>query len=488
MRRFQAGNGSWDDGNTTPKSDFGGRWLVILFVVVLALLWLPTRLVQEANPEWRLISWALGIEVVSLTLLSVNLAFGSAWAWQVAFPVCFFLVAVPWSTVIEAPVIQSLTRLNSSVVVELMGVMGIPALQHGNLIEVSTGTVGVDEACSGIRSFQTSLMISLFLGEFYAMSWPRRLLLVPAGFALAMAFNVCRMSFLTVVAAKRGVAAIAQYHDPAGVAITVGCTLGLWGLGLIFRKKPQSASGKLSLTGGSEQPVSGSAAPSLKNGLLFSLSFSLLAWFLFVGVGVEWWYRWHEAKLPKRVAWSMSWPSTNPTFVKMPLPERTMQLLRYDEGSDGTWQEQDGTQWEVIFLRWLPGQIAVHLAKSHTPEVCLAAAGHSVQTNPGVDYVPVHGLRLPFRSYSIEDAGKSTFVFYCLWEDRAWEDAFQTTKLSYGNRLDPVLEGRRNVGQRSLEVVVRGFGSIEEARRGLAGQLEKLVKVNEGASITAPRP
>jgi len=63
---------------------------------LLAFLYLPTRLIQEANPEWRLISWALAIEVVGLTMLTVRLAFGGKCLWQVAFPICFFLVAVPW--------------------------------------------------------------------------------------------------------------------------------------------------------------------------------------------------------------------------------------------------------------------------------------------------------------------------------------------------------------------------------------------------------
>ena len=52
-----------------------------------------------------------------------------------------------------------------------------------------------------------------------------------------MAFNVCRMTFLTMVAAKKGVAAIAQYHDPAGIMITLVCTAGLWGLAVLFKKK-----------------------------------------------------------------------------------------------------------------------------------------------------------------------------------------------------------------------------------------------------------
>jgi hypothetical protein len=65
-------------------------------------------------------------------------------------------------------------------VVEVLGWLGIPAMAHGNVIEVATGMVGIDEACSGIRSFQSSLMISLFFGEFYALSRGPAWLLVPA--------------------------------------------------------------------------------------------------------------------------------------------------------------------------------------------------------------------------------------------------------------------------------------------------------------------
>ena len=68
----------------------------------------------------------------------------------------------------------------------------------------------------------------------------RRLLLIPSGFILAMTFNVCRMSFLTIIAAKKGVAAIAQYHDPAGILVALVCTVGLWCLAMLFNRKLKS--------------------------------------------------------------------------------------------------------------------------------------------------------------------------------------------------------------------------------------------------------
>src|SRR5260221_5476833 len=206
------------------------RVAVVLLIGVLALLYLPTRLIEAATPEWRPIQWALGVEAVGLTLGAIYLGAGRVWFRQLAFPICFFFVAIPWPTLLEAPIIQTLTRASAAIVVELLGWADVPALVHGNVIEVSTGMVGIDEACSGIRSFQSSLMISLFLGEFYRLSVLSRWLLVPTGFLLSMAFNVCRMWLLTLVAAKKGVAAISKFHDPAGVIIAILCTLALWGL------------------------------------------------------------------------------------------------------------------------------------------------------------------------------------------------------------------------------------------------------------------
>src|SRR2546423_377825 len=83
-------------------------------------------------------------------------------------------------------------RVVANLTVEALGWFNIPALQRGNLIEISTGVVGIDEACSGIRSFQSTLMAALFLGELYLLKWHRRLLLLVGGVALSFCLNVVR--------------------------------------------------------------------------------------------------------------------------------------------------------------------------------------------------------------------------------------------------------------------------------------------------------
>lgn len=214
-----------------------------LLLVSLSLLYAPTRFLHEANPIWRLTSLLWTLEVIGITLLMLPLVLDvyhasrpthhasrfSAFCFSdFQFPILFFLVAVPWPSGLENLLTQSLMRLNVSTTVELLGAFGVPVIQHGNVIEIATGRVGIDGACSGIRSFQATLMISLFLGELYRLTVLGRVWLVGLGFGLAFAFNVARTLLLTQIAVAKGVGAIASWHDPAGVTILVACFLGLW--------------------------------------------------------------------------------------------------------------------------------------------------------------------------------------------------------------------------------------------------------------------
>ena len=148
------------------KSEVRSRPLIALAIAIVSLfLLLPVRLFEIANPEWRLLAWLHAAAVVTLTLSLIWYAGGERWLRHFAFPVAFIFVAAPWPTLVETPVIQGLMRIVAHVAAETAMLLGVPAQVEGNLIRVSTGLVGVNEACSGIRSLQTSLMIGLLLAN-----------------------------------------------------------------------------------------------------------------------------------------------------------------------------------------------------------------------------------------------------------------------------------------------------------------------------------
>ncbi len=163
-------------------------------LVLLALL--PTRILQEANPLWRFASYALAGEAVVITLALVFFCGGRRALRHLAFPIVFFLVAVPWPTPVEGAIINSLTRLNTVSVIEIMNGLGVAALAHGNVIEVSTGLLGIDEACSGIRSTQVVFMLALFFGELCRLRLGARVALMAGALAIAMLLNIARTSIL----------------------------------------------------------------------------------------------------------------------------------------------------------------------------------------------------------------------------------------------------------------------------------------------------
>ena len=207
--------------------------------IAALLLLLPLRLFEIANPEWRLLAWIHALAVVTLTLLLLWWAGGKAWLRHFAFPVAFIFIAVPWPTALETPVIQGLMRVVARVAAETAMLLGTPAQVEGNLIRVSNGLVGVNEACSGIRSLQTSLMIGLLFGEVKRLSVLRRLTLVVCAVVIALLANFLRAVFLVLVAATENLSEVSRWHDIAGYSIIAFVFVATLALAYFLgRKKP----------------------------------------------------------------------------------------------------------------------------------------------------------------------------------------------------------------------------------------------------------
>ena len=481
QRRLNPGNASVTGSGPSP-------FIVLLLIGLCALLYAPTRLVLAANPGWRLFTWPLAVEVIVITLGWLRLASANGAAQNFRsqfhfrdfiFPVVFFLVAVPWPTWLEHHVIQGLTQLDADGSVELLGCFGIPAMAHGNVIEVATGPVGIDEACSGIRSFQATLMISLFLGEKYRLSNFLRASLVIAGFLLSFLFNLARMTLLVWVAATKGIAAIATWHDPAGVTILLACFFGLWRLGLWFHQ-----TGRLTRqpNAPAETFLDQMAPPVMIAINVRTMLWPLFIWIMFTEIGVESWYRWHEARLPPAREWTVAWPTNHPTFKRNVLPARTLEILRYDEAQSVSWSDPQQA-WSAIFLRWNPGRTALNLAENHTPAVCLTAAGKKLKVISELHWFDVgetkHTLRLPFAVYEVTDSIRPFYVFYCLWDDRASAQGFKTAGLKFDNRMAAVRSGLRNPGQRSLEIALFGPADVDAAEAAVQTELPKIIRAEK---------
>ena len=472
LRRWQSATSS------RPASVAANPWPALAFFGLLAFLYLPTRLIDAATPEWRPLQWCLALEVIGLTLYAAYLAGGTAWLRQIAFPVAFFLVAVPWPSPIETPIIQDLSRMNAALVVLVLGVVGVPAIQHGNVIEVSTGVVGINDACSGIRSLQSSLMISLFLGEFFRLGWRRRLLLVPISIALAMALNLCRTSLLTWLTAKKGIGAIAEYHDEAGMTILLVCSALLWGIAWWLKRRPVPARVEyLSAVPPAHAANGDAGAANRRRAVRFGIG--LLAWVVAVEGGVELWYHIRESHLQPGPNWAVKLPDQNPTYKELPFTREEHELLRFDDGCQGAWNEPDGTTWQAFYYDWLPGRVAGYLAKRHTPDICMTATGYKLLSGPDLMVLNVKQLELPVRHYVFAGASGPMQVYQCHWEAGMGRNTYTADESSRFNLIRGIWAGRGNHGQKVLEIVISGCDNAELARQALVRRLDDIIAIQD---------
>src|SRR5206468_624137 len=150
----------WEDRPKVEAGsrEHGARSFAVVLIVGAAIILLPLRVFEVASSDYRPLGWLHAFAVVTITLSIVYLSGGGSWLRHFAIPVLFFLTAVPWVTAIEAPVIEGLMRSVAAIAAEVLAMFGIPAQAEGNLMRLPSGLVGVNEACSGVRSLQTSIM------------------------------------------------------------------------------------------------------------------------------------------------------------------------------------------------------------------------------------------------------------------------------------------------------------------------------------------
>jgi exosortase len=440
----------------------------IALILVSAALFLPIRFLAEANPDWRLLSWVLAVVVVTISLSFVYLNGGWVWLRHFAFPILFCLVAVPWPVRIEQIVIQDLMRIVTAINVTFLQLAGVPALQHGNVIEVGTGFIGIEEACSGVRSIQATLMVSLFLGELYSFPISRRVVLIVIGALLAFICNVVRTAILVWAGTTKGPDAIEAWHDPAGLTILVVCMFGLWVTSLIMQRRGTPASIGTSI-GDQRRPI-------YLNGALFV---ALALWLVLAEGAVQLWYHSHQTLT--RMRWAVHWPESESNYKQVPIAPAAETLLRYSEGGGAAWEGQDGRRWMMYFFRWLPGRTAARFVKVHRPDICLPASGRTIKRDNGLQMLVVNGVSLPVRSYRFDDRGVPLHVFYCYWDARSSYESVATAESedwSARGRLRAALQGRREIGAQMLEVVVWGYEDDAEASEALARELGQVIRTS----------
>lgn len=165
------------------------------------------------------------------------------------FPACIWLVSAPMFNFLERAISTFLLQKVAVSVFFVFDLLGFVIVREGNVLVLPQGSVGVEDACSGIRS----LMACLFAGSFLATVclpaglsglW-KKILMVFAAMVFAFVTNIGRSMFLTGWAYAHGSDSIGDevkifgfelgtLHDVTGFVVIAPVVLMLLALVPLF--------------------------------------------------------------------------------------------------------------------------------------------------------------------------------------------------------------------------------------------------------------
>lgn len=328
--------------------------LFFLSVVVASALGMATILATGQGVRWVRPGWPL-VVMVAVVLLSAPLPPGS-----------------------YARLTAGLQEMVTIGVVDTLRLFGVPALRAGNVIQLGSTAVGVEEACSGVRSLVSCVLGGLVLSALWLNSPWRRFWLVGLAAPLALAANFGRSLTLTLMA-RSGVDIAGMWHDMLGYAVLVP-TMGL--LAALACWLEEKSPGEVRV----EQSPKATKGAEWSGVVAVAALMLAAGWFGFMGLrtqsngGVSVAAPDLERLVPavSPAGWRVETRRDLGRFAGILQTEHLLERT-YSKVTDAdeTWQV-------TVYVAWWPaGGASVSTVAAHTPEACWPGAGW--QAVPGAE-------------------------------------------------------------------------------------------------------
>ncbi len=178
-----------------------------------------------------------------------TLGFGERMAFigLVCFPGLVWFISGPFLYLVDTNIKLILLNRVTGAVVEIMSMLDMSVTQEGNVIILPTilangrpDSVGVADACSGIRSLTACVFMGAFLSAIFVSGIVRKMMLIFFSVLFAIFLNVLRTSFLTLWAFKNTSASLDMdlwgnaQDSPEFVVATVHGVAGYVAMGVTF--------------------------------------------------------------------------------------------------------------------------------------------------------------------------------------------------------------------------------------------------------------
>ncbi|MGB0743010.1 MAG: exosortase/archaeosortase family protein [Opitutales bacterium] len=250
-------------GDTTPALTQTFEWLAALALLGSLALFGVGMLIRMATGPQNPASLAVAMSFSGLLLSSVFIftketADGKAMSLKArisvtllfVFPAFIWMLSAPMVAVLDNKIRVFLMNKVTVLVFGLFEFLGYEIERQGNVLVLPEGNVGVEEACSGIRSLTGCLFVGSFFGAVFMRPFWKKLMMVFLAMCFAILMNLIRSVFLTLWSYHYGPNAIDQdwrlpiigdigtVHDVTGMLIMIVTGIGLMFFLPIINYKP----------------------------------------------------------------------------------------------------------------------------------------------------------------------------------------------------------------------------------------------------------
>jgi len=120
------------------------------------------------------------------------------------FPALIWMLSIPMFSALHKTISTFLMNKVAVIVFHSFDLLGYAIVREGSVLRLPLGDVGVEDACSGIRSLTACLFAGSFLGAVYFDKFWKKAFLVATAMLFAFINNIFRSLFLTAWAYAKG--------------------------------------------------------------------------------------------------------------------------------------------------------------------------------------------------------------------------------------------------------------------------------------------
>ena len=152
----------------------------------------------------------------------VFLVFGLSIFLKFLFPLFFLFFMIPVPTTLYGMVSLPMQLFSTKLTVFLMQFTPLPVTAAGNIIHIGNQALTVAEACSGLRSLMSFIMLSLLFAYLAKISFWKKGIMVGLSIPVAIAGNIVRLILTSFIAYLYGSKVAAGFiHDASGYVMFV---------------------------------------------------------------------------------------------------------------------------------------------------------------------------------------------------------------------------------------------------------------------------